>query len=95
MGYKEWYDEGEAGCAGDGKPLLPRGVDGNDEGASAQFEQTAGRKRLYQEAWKRGWRRAQKRVVMGDGAEWIWNLAAEHFPEAIQIVDLYHALAPV
>ena len=28
---------------------------------------------------------------MGDGAEWIWNLAAEHFPEAVQIVDLYHA----
>lgn len=49
-------------------------------------------KRLYREAWKRGWSRAQKRAVMGDGAEWIWNLAAEHFPEAIQIVDLYHAL---
>ena len=28
---------------------------------------------------------------MGDGAEWIWNLVAEHFPGAIQIVDLYHA----
>jgi hypothetical protein len=28
---------------------------------------------------------------MGDGAEWIWNLAAQHFPGAIQIVDLYHA----
>jgi transcriptional regulator with XRE-family HTH domain len=27
----------------------------------------------------------------GDGAEWIWNLVAEHFPGAIQIVDLYHA----
>jgi uncharacterized protein UPF0236 len=48
-------------------------------------------RRLYQEAWKRGWSRAQKNVVMGDGAEWIWNLAAEHFPGAIQIVDLYHA----
>jgi len=24
-------------------------------------------------------------------AEWIWNLVAEHFPGAIQIVDLYHA----
>ena len=48
-------------------------------------------KRLYLEARKRGWSRAQKKVVMGDGAEWIWNLAAEHFPEAIQIVDLYHA----
>jgi hypothetical protein len=48
-------------------------------------------KRLYREAWKRGWSRAQKKVVMGDGAEWIWNLAAEHFPGAIEIVDLYHA----
>jgi hypothetical protein len=48
-------------------------------------------KRLYVEAWKRGWSRAQKRVVMGDGAEWIWNLAEHHFPGAIQIVDLYHA----
>jgi len=28
---------------------------------------------------------------MGDGAEWIWNLAAQHFPGALQIVDLYHA----
>ena len=48
-------------------------------------------KRIYLEAWKRGWSRAQKKVVMGDGAEWIWNLAAEHFPGAIQIVDIYHA----
>jgi hypothetical protein len=28
---------------------------------------------------------------MRDGAEWIWNLAAEHFPGAIQIVGIYHA----
>jgi hypothetical protein len=48
-------------------------------------------KRLYVEAWKRGWSRAQKKVVIGDGAEWIWNLAEQHFPGAIQIVDLYHA----
>lgn len=48
-------------------------------------------KRIYLEAWKRGWKRAEKKVVIGDGAEWIWNLAEEHFPGAIQIVDLYHA----
>jgi hypothetical protein len=48
-------------------------------------------KRLYVEAWKRGWSRAAKKVVIGDGAEWIWNLAQQHFPGAIQIVDLYHA----
>ena len=48
-------------------------------------------KRLYVEAWKRGWSRAEKKVVIGDGAEWIWNLAQQHFPGAVQIVDLYHA----
>jgi len=47
--------------------------------------------RLYAEAWQRGWARAEKKVVLGDGAEWIWNQASLHFPEAIQIVDLYHA----
>lgn len=46
-------------------------------------------RRLYAEAWQRGWARAQKRVVLGDGADWIWNQANLHFPEAIQIVDLY------
>jgi hypothetical protein len=48
-------------------------------------------KRLYLEAWKRGWSRAQKKVVMGDGSEWIWNQAQQHFPDATQIVDLCHA----
>jgi hypothetical protein len=48
-------------------------------------------KRLYVETWKRGWSRAQNKVVLGDGAEWIWNLAQQHFPGAIQIVDLFHA----
>lgn len=48
-------------------------------------------KRIYLEAWKRGWSRAHKKVVMGDGAEWIWNHADQHFPDAVQIVDLYHA----
>ena len=47
--------------------------------------------RLYTEAWRRGWSRAEKKIVLGDGAVWIWNLAAQHFPGAIQIVDLYHA----
>jgi hypothetical protein len=48
-------------------------------------------KRLYLEAWNRGWSRAQQKVVIGDGAEWIWNLVDPYFPGAVQIVDLYHA----
>lgn len=47
--------------------------------------------RIYTEAWNRGWDRATIRVVMGDGSHWIWNIADQHFPGAIQIVDLYHA----
>jgi hypothetical protein len=47
--------------------------------------------RLYTEAWERGWSRADKKVIIGDGADWIWNIADRHFPGAIQIVDLYHA----
>jgi hypothetical protein len=47
--------------------------------------------RLYTEAWRRGWSRAEKKVVLADGAVWIWNLANHQFPGAIQIVDLYHA----
>jgi hypothetical protein len=48
-------------------------------------------KRIYLEAWNRGWSQALKKVVLADGAEWIWNLAELHFPGAIQIVDLFHA----
>jgi hypothetical protein len=47
--------------------------------------------RIYTEAWRRGWEWATLRIVIGDGAIWIWNLADIHFPGAIQIVDLYHA----
>ncbi len=48
-------------------------------------------RRIYVEACQRGWNRAKKKVVIGDGAPWIWNVAAEHFPGAVEIVDLYHA----
>ena len=48
-------------------------------------------KRIYVEAWKRGWSQAGKKVIIGDGAEWIRNLTAQHFPGATQIVDLFHA----
>ena len=30
-------------------------------------------------------------MVLGDGAPWIWNVADELFPGAVQIVDLFHA----
>ena len=50
---------------------------------------------LYAEAQRRGCDQAQQLVVLGDGAPWIWNLAEEHFPRAIQITDLYHSIQHV
>jgi len=35
--------------------------------------------------------RAFHSSVTADGAEWIWNLAADYFPDSVQIVDWYHA----
>jgi hypothetical protein len=46
---------------------------------------------LWCEAARRGVLTAEEVVVVADGAHWIWNLVAEHFPEATQIVDWYHA----
>lgn len=47
--------------------------------------------RVRREADRRGFDQAARRVILGDGAAWIWKLAEELFPGAIQIVDLFHA----
>lgn len=46
---------------------------------------------LWAEACRRGVNDTTEVVVIGDGAHWIWNLAAEQFPQATQIIDWYHA----
>jgi hypothetical protein len=43
------------------------------------------------EGIRRGADHVRQLTVIGDGAAWIWNLAAATFPEATCIVDLYHA----
>jgi len=47
--------------------------------------------RVVREAKCRGFERARRQVILGDGALWIWNLASEHFPRSLQIVDRFHA----
>jgi hypothetical protein len=48
-------------------------------------------KLLYALACQAGLARTEQVVIIGDGAHWIWDLADEQFPGAVQIVDLYHA----
>jgi hypothetical protein len=47
---------------------------------------------MYLEAVRRGLLRAGKVVFVADGAVWIWNMVAHHFPDAVEIVDWYHAV---
>lgn len=72
----------------EGRPVRDEGST-SYVGAIETAEQFA--KRIYSEAKRRGLDRAQKVIILGDGAVWIWNIADECFPWAIQIVDLYHA----
>jgi hypothetical protein len=46
---------------------------------------------LWAEARHRRWMHAAETVVLGDGASWIWNLAADKFFTSRQVVDWYHA----
>ena len=66
-----------------------------DEGSStyvATFEPAEGFALLVQaEAMRRGVTDARLVVVLGDGAPWIWAIADDYFPEATQVLDLYHA----
>jgi hypothetical protein len=45
---------------------------------------------LWQEALVRGTVTARALAIVGDGAPWIWELAAWLFPRATQILDWYH-----
>ncbi len=47
--------------------------------------------RVWREATRRRFCQAERRAVLGDGAPWIWNIAEDQFPLAIQIVDRFHA----
>jgi hypothetical protein len=43
------------------------------------------------EGIRRGADHVRQLTVLGDGAAWIWGIATAKFPEATQIVDLFHA----
>ena len=43
------------------------------------------------EGIRRGAGHVRQLTILGDGAAWIWGIATSTFPEATQIVDLFHA----
>jgi hypothetical protein len=47
--------------------------------------------RIYAEALRRGLAQAKEVIVLTDGARYNRTIAQTHFPEAVHIVDLFHA----
>jgi hypothetical protein len=71
-----------------GYPVRDRG----SESYAATFEPAATFGNLVKaEGIRRGADHVRQLTILGDGAPWIWNIATAKFPEATQIVDLFHA----
>jgi hypothetical protein len=47
--------------------------------------------RLHQAACEHGLGRAREKLVVSDGAPWIWNVAQDRWPGAVEVLDFYHA----
>lgn len=47
--------------------------------------------RLHQAACEHGLGRAKAKLVVSDGAAWIWNVARDRWPGAVEVLDFYHA----
>jgi hypothetical protein len=72
----------------DGYPIRDRA----STSVIATFEPAAAFGSLVRaEGIRRGADHVRQLTVIGDGAAWIWAIATAKFPEATQIVDLYHA----
>src|SRR5208282_5343577 len=65
--------------------ILSRGTVMTRAGMDALPEQ------LWAEAQRHGLGRAQRVLVIADGAVWIWNLVSDRFEKAEQRLDLFHA----
>lgn len=46
---------------------------------------------VYSLAFDQGAENADDLACLGDGATWIWNSFSQHYPDAVQILDYYHA----
>lgn len=72
----------------DGKPI-------RDKGSTSYFGAIENAEsfgwRTFAEANRREVGNYDRKVVIGDGAKWVWGIANQHFPGAIHIVDYYHA----
>jgi hypothetical protein len=89
--WHEWktgvfYRHEQAGVTAGGRGVLAEKVVVGWQGDPAEFG-----RRLHWEAQRGGLGRAQARLVAGDGAPWIWNVARDRWAGATEVLDFDHA----
>ena len=91
VAWHEWktgvyYRQEQAGRTAGGRGVLAGKIVIGWQGEPLEFG-----RRLHWAALRGGLGRAQARLVVADGAPWIWNVAQDRWAGATQMLDFYHA----
>jgi hypothetical protein len=81
-----FYRHEQAGCTAGGRGVLAEKVVVSWQGEPLEIG-----RRLHWEALRGGLGRAKAVQILGDGAPWIWNVAADRWSGATEVLDFYHA----
>jgi hypothetical protein len=81
-----YYRQEQAGHTAGGRGVLEEKIMIGWQGEPLEFG-----RRLHWEALRSGLGRAQAKLVVGDGAPWIWNVAQDRWAGASEVLDFYHA----
>jgi len=80
------YRHDQAGQSAGGRGLLSEKTVVSWQGEALELG-----RRLHWEALRHGLARSRKVLVVADGAPWIWNVVADRWAGATEVLDFYHA----
>jgi hypothetical protein len=81
-----YYRQEQAGRTAGGRGVFDEKIVIGWQGDPLEFG-----RRLHWEALRGGLGRAQAKLVVADGAPWIWNVAQDRWAGATEVLDFYHA----
>lgn len=81
-----YYQQDQPGRTAGGRGVLAPKLVVGWQGDPVEFG-----RRLHWEAVSAGLGRARSRLIVADGAHWIWNLAQDRWAGATEVLDFYHA----
>jgi hypothetical protein len=81
-----YYPQEKSACTAGGRGIIEGKIVIGWQGDPVEFG-----RRLHWEALRGGLGRAEAKLVVGDGAPWIWNVTHDRWQGATELLDFYHA----